>query len=1036
MKFFIGVFTVTFVFLCGTLCSQATYTSTQNGNWFDASTWSIGGVADSDSDGIPDRNDDVVINGHTVTTTNAVNRSKDLTINAGSILNVSSGTYIDVWGYNFLKNNGSITGSGEIIVRRGAVELNGLGSWANTLDYNFVNACEINCDIDFGGDIQVYGKAKINSGSTCTFLSGMTINCYSNYLTISYGGTLILETLNLFDLYGINIQAKKIDESLTNNGTLVYDISGSLLDLNGDYGSLTINPGITITQSFSENFKGNIINNGNYTVTAGNTISFKGDSDQSISGTGTSNINDIIITNVSPFTFGLNQNLIINGDISCSSSNLINNSVINLPNNNLTLNHIYDQTLSGTSTITFNNITKINGGGLTLTIDSLIILGVLESQSGTLSQNGTKIVLSSTAENIAGMIKVNSSSDYVFNSGNVNVQRFFNSTVNDWRMIGSPIEKKIDGSDADLSIWDDEFLYCGFTGADYSYAHCGGFCSVWFYDESNATDSRSDDGLDSATNITNSVSGAKGVLIYGSSGNNILSVTGEPEFSDISKSISRGSNNSNRGFNLISNPYPCTLGWAEFYTDNSSVIDDAFYVYDGLNNIFLSYDDDDDIDIAHSQSVYIKKLHVGSSNINFSVSQTLNTQANFHKSINGINKKLEIVLKNNQTNKTDKAKIHSSPNFNNISNPGKDIDKLFSTYPDYVSNIYILRDSNYLDKACVNNNLDVDLTLSIKSGQFVLGTHTITLNNSSEFMIGSCITLEDLETGIITDFNLDTSYTFNIDSNSLTDRFILHIDVDYDIIVSNLSCFQDSSASILFSGDSLQGSYFTVLDSLGILADSITASSDTIMFNNLNAGIYNFQTNHNGTCSKENQEIIITQPDEVIANFSVSSTNLTLDSNNLASTYFYNLSQGSNFYLWDFGDGTTSNEINPVHIYNSPGTYNVSLISENDNMGICSDTFQIEIYVNNPLVGISYLTYSKLSISYFNNQIQFSLPTEFTKFKSYKIFDLNGKVILDGYLSSKIHQLVNVSVLKPGYYIFSIFNGNLKGINEKFLKVD
>ena len=105
-------------------------------------------------------------------------------------------------------------------------------------------------------------------------------------------------------------------------------------------------------------------------------------------------------------------------------------------------------------------------------------------------------------------------------------------------------------------------------------------------------------------------------------------------------------------------------------------------------------------------------------------------------------------------------------------------------------------------------------------------------------------------------------------------------------------------------------------------------------------------------------------------------------------------------------------------------------------MGICSDTFQIEIYVNNPLVGISYLTYSKLSISYFNNQIQFSLPTEFTKFNSYKIFDLNGKVILDGYLSSKIHQLVNVSVLKPGYYIFSIFNGNLKGINEKFLKVD
>ena len=224
----------------------------------------------------------------------------------------------------------------------------------------------------------------------------------------------------------------------------------------------------------------------------------------------------------------------------------------------------------------------------------------------------------------------------------------------------------------------------------------------------------------------------------------------------------------------------------------------------------------------------------------------------------------------------------------------------------------------------------------------ILGSHTISLQNISAFMIGSCIALEDLETGIITDFSTDSSYTFNIDTNSLIDRFILHIDVDYNIIVSNLSCFQNSSASILFSGDSLQGSYFTVYDSLGILVNSITANSDTIEFNNLNAGIYNFQTNHNGTCSKENQEIIITQPDEVIASFSVNSTNITLDSNNLATIYFNNTSLGSNFYLWDFGDGNTSNDINPVHIYDFPGIYNVTLISENDNMGICSDTFQIK----------------------------------------------------------------------------------------------
>ena len=159
------------------------------------------------------------------------------------------------------------------------------------------------------------------------------------------------------------------------------------------------------------------------------------------------------------------------------------------------------------------------------------------------------------------------------------------------------------------------------------------------------------------------------MLIYASSGNTTLSVSGQPEFSDISKSITRGSSNSNRGFHLISNPYPCTLGWAEFYSDNSSTIDDAFYNYNGNTNTFDSFDSGDNIDIAHSQSVWIKKTNTGSSNLNFSVSQTLNTQATFYKSINGINKKLETYLKIIKPIKLIKQKFMHPSNFNNISNP-------------------------------------------------------------------------------------------------------------------------------------------------------------------------------------------------------------------------------------------------------------------------------------------------------------------------------------------------------------------------------
>ena len=40
-------------------------------------------------------------------------------------------------------------------------------------------------------------------------------------------------------------------------------------------------------------------------------------------------------------------------------------------------------------------------------------------------------------------------------------------------------------------------------------------------------------------------------------------------------------------------------------------------------------------------------------------------------------------------------------------------------------------------------------------------------------------------------------------------------------------------------------------------------------------------------------------------------------------------SDGPSSWNWDFGDGNTSTVQNPIHTYNSPGTYSVSLISSN-----------------------------------------------------------------------------------------------------------
>ena len=63
------------------------------------------------------------------------------------------------------------------------------------------------------------------------------------------------------------------------------------------------------------------------------------------------------------------------------------------------------------------------------------------------------------------------------------------------------------------------------------------------------------------------------------------------------------------------------------------------------------------------------------------------------------------------------------------------------------------------------------------------------------------------------------------------------------------------------------------------------------------------------------------------------------DSANQYQVQFLNLSTGNyNFCYWDFGDGFTSEDCNPVHQYNAPGNYEVCLTIE-DTLGLCFDTY-------------------------------------------------------------------------------------------------
>lgn len=64
------------------------------------------------------------------------------------------------------------------------------------------------------------------------------------------------------------------------------------------------------------------------------------------------------------------------------------------------------------------------------------------------------------------------------------------------------------------------------------------------------------------------------------------------------------------------------------------------------------------------------------------------------------------------------------------------------------------------------------------------------------------------------------------------------------------------------------------------------------------------------------------------------------------SVSFENQSTNAFQYVWDFGDGGSSDEFAPDYIFNRPGVYEVSLLAINDS--ICTDTALLEIKVFEP----------------------------------------------------------------------------------------
>lgn len=187
-----------------------------------------------------------------------------------------------------------------------------------------------------------------------------------------------------------------------------------------------------------------------------------------------------------------------------------------------------------------------------------------------------------------------------------------------------------------------------------------------------------------------------------------------------------------------------------------------------------------------------------------------------------------------------------------------------------------------------------------------------------------------------------TMIAFDSTACNALDTFITNISFTSKVVAAIFDTLYEGCAAFTvpfqFSGfATATGTYFwTFGDGANSTAQNPTHTYPT-------AGTYQviLITHDTSTCNKYDTAFatVIVDPGPPIANFTAYPTTVTLST----PIDFTNLSVGATHYYWYFGDGDTSTQVNPSHVYQASGDYNACLTAYNN--GPCPDTACITLRI-------------------------------------------------------------------------------------------